>query len=162
MDSVKVEVTGARQVGVRFEEFPDHLYEALRAEIHAIGDELLELVKAATPQKTGKLRSEERLRVFADKNRIKAQVDVSGEFAKAGALEYGAHRATKVGSHSMRLDHAWNEKFDAPESVLVGAYTRTPNIEEHAFERGPLHEMQAAVLTRLNETVAKAAGEANA
>jgi hypothetical protein len=40
MDSIKIGLTGDRQAGLRFEEFPDHLYEGLRQEIDALTNEL--------------------------------------------------------------------------------------------------------------------------
>jgi len=167
MDAVKIDVTGVRQVGLRFDEFPDELYVELKAEIDALSNELFSRVQAATPDATGLLRSQERLRLFADPNRITGYVDVEGgkgsqDFAKAGALEYGAHRATKVSAHGMRLDHYWARKLAAPETVLVQAYARTPDIQEHAFERGPLEAMQPEIIARLNAVVERAVAEANA
>jgi hypothetical protein len=164
---VHFDVTGARQVGLRFDAFPDALYDDLKGEIDALSVELLARVQASTPVKTGALRASERMRLFADKNRITGYVDIaagkgSQAFAKAGALEYGAHRATKVSAHSMKLDHAWGYKLAAPMDVLVAAYTRTPDIEEFAFERGPLAEMQPEVIARLEAVVAKATAVANA
>lgn len=167
MDALRIEVTGLRQVGLRFEEFPDNLYGELRTEIYGLTEELLGLVEGATPELSGKLRGQERMRVFADKDHIKGQVFIAGtkgsqDFAKAAALEYGAHNAAKVKAHRMRLDHAWDVKLSAPEMVMVSAYSRTPNIEEHRFERGPLAEMQPEILERLNAVVAKGVAEANA
>lgn len=164
MDSFKVEITGDRDVGVRLDAFPGGLYDELVAAIHQLGTELYPRIVAATPDRTGKLRSEERLRFFADKNRISARVDIAAggtEAAKAGALEYGAHRATHVRAHRMRLDHAWAEKLAETINVLVSAYTRTPDIAERRFERGPLAEMQPEILARLNQVVEQGAAKAN-
>jgi hypothetical protein len=61
----------------------------------------------------------------------------------------------------MRLDHHWADKLSAPETVLVAAFTRTPNIQEVAFERGPLAAMQAEAIARLNAVVGKVTAEAN-
>lgn len=167
MDAIRFDVTGVRQVGLRFDEFPDGLYEDLRQEIDALSIELFARVEASTPERTGLLRSEERVRLFTDPNRITGYVDVEGakgsqDFAKAGALEYGAHSPTKVSGHSMSLDHYWAHKLAAPETVLVGAYTRTPDIAEVAFERAPLAQMQPEIVARLNAAVEKAVAEANA
>lgn len=167
MDAIRIEVTGARQAGIRFDAFPDGLHADLLTEIRALGGELLVRVEADTPMATGLLRSEERLRVFDDPNRVTAYVDIqadkgSGEFARAGALEYGAHRATKVDAHSMRLDHHWSLMLSAPETVMVAAFTRTPNIQEFAFERGPLAAMAPEVFARLNAVVETATVKANA
>ncbi len=167
MDTIRISVTGDRQVGLRFDNFPDALYEDLRSEIDALSSELFTRVQAATPSLTGQLRSQERERLFTDPNRITGYVDIAGgkgsqDFAKAAALEYGAHKATKVKAHAMGLDHHWAEKLAAPEQVLVEAYVRTPNIQEFAFERGPLAQMQPEVIARLNAVVEKAVAEANA
>ncbi len=165
MDSVHIDISGANRVGLRFEEFPDVLYEGLRQEIDLLSNELFARIEAATPSKTGRLRSQERLRLFTDKDRITGYVDIAGEggsqdFAKAGALEYGAHKKTNVSSQSMKLDHAWGNKLAEPMTVIVAAYDRTPNIAEHAFERGPLAEMEPEIMARLEAVVEKAtAGE---
>jgi hypothetical protein len=66
MDSVRIGLTGDRQAGLRFEEFPDELYGELTQTISALGDELLGLIEAATPSRTDELRSKERLRIFTD------------------------------------------------------------------------------------------------
>lgn len=159
---VHVDIAGDRQVGLRFEEFPDALHAELLALIGGqLGPELETLVEAATPDRTGRLRGEEGLRVFDDPQSIKAQVSVTAEFAKAAALEYGAHRSTNVKAHSMRLDHAWSRRFNAPLSVLVSAYTRTPDIDEVDFLRGPLAAMAPEAIARMEDVVAKLAQAAN-
>lgn len=167
MDTIHIDVTGDHQVGIRFEAFPDDLYGDLRQEVDALSVELLALIEADTPTLTGLLHSEERLRLFTDPTRITGYIDIAGEkgsqdFAKAAALEYGAHAATKVGAHDMRLDHYWALRLAAPETVLVEAFTRTPNIEEVAFERGPLEAMAPEIVARLNATVEKRVVETNA
>ena len=168
MDSIHIDVAGARQVGIRFDEFPDDLYADLRAEVSSLSAELFGRVEAATPELTGQLRAAERLRLFTDANRITGYVDIQGGktsgglYAEAGALEYGAHRSTKVKAHTMRLDHHWLLQLADPETVQVPDYTRTPDIAEHAFERGPLAEMAPEVVTRLNAVVERAVAKVNA
>lgn len=165
MDTIRVNVTGDRQVGIRFDEFPDELYDDLKAEISALTTELYGLIDAATPDRTGRLRSEERARVYSDKDRISGRVTIAGDskdFAKAGALEYGAHRSTKVSAHQMRLDHVFGQKLSAPLMVLVDAYSRTPDIQEVAFERGPLGAMEPEIIARLNAVVERNVAKANA
>jgi hypothetical protein len=165
MDSIHISLTGDRQVGLRFEEFPDVLYEDLRQAITALADELFARVVAATPSKTGELRSQERVRVFADENRIAGYVDIGdgtiNDLRKAGALEYGAHKETSVKSHSRKLDHVFDRALSAPMDVIVEAYTRTPNIAATRFERGPLAAMQSEIITKLNAVVEKAVAGAN-
>lgn len=167
MDTIRIDISGDRQVGVRFDEFPDELYDSLRQEIDSLSGQLYSLVQANTPVNEGTLRSQERLRLFTDKTRITGYVDIDGgkgsnDYAKAGALEYGAHRATKVSAHAMGLDHYWAHKLLEPETVMVEAYQRTPNIAERAFERNSLAAMEPEVLARLNAVVAKAVADVNA
>ena len=167
MDAIRIDVTGDRQVGLRFEHFPDALYDELKAMIEELTAELFARVEAATPTATGRLRNQERVRIFTDPNHIKGYVDIAGQggsqdFAKAGALEYGATRSTKVVAHKMKLDHLWANRLNAPIIVLVEAHSRRPNIAEHAFERGPLETMQPEIIARLNAVVEAAAAEANA
>lgn len=169
MDSIHINVANTRQVGLRFDTFPDALYDGLRSEIDALSNELFARVRAATPDRTGRLRSQERLRLFTDKDRITGYIDIAGEgsgknsdFAKAGALEYGTRgRPNDVSAHSMKLDHYWSTKLHRPVTVLVGALQRTPNIAAWSFERGPLAAMQPEVASRLTAVVEKSVAEAN-
>ena len=152
MDSIRIGLTGDRQVGLRFEEFPDALYDALRQEIDSLTTELFARVVAATPSKTGGLRSKERVWIFTDKTRITGYVDVHGTVAdikKAAALEYGAHKPVHVSAYSR------------PDGAIVDAYTRPNNVMERAFERGPLGAMAGQVNARLNAVVEQAVAKAN-
>ena len=59
-------------------------------------------------------------------DRITGYVDIAGgkgsqDFAKAAALEYGAHKVAKVKTHEMSLDHYWSTKLAEPETVMVKA-----------------------------------------
>ncbi|MDE1914739.1 MAG: hypothetical protein KGJ57_17430 [Sphingomonadales bacterium] len=169
MDTIHIDVANARQVGLRFEAFPDALYDDLRREIDGLSAELFAMVQAATPVKTGRLLSQERVRLFTDKERITGYIDIAGEgsgggsdFAKAAALEYGANATVAVSAHSMRLDHYWSYKLNSPVSVLVDAYSRPTTIAQRAYERGPLAQIQPQVMERLNAVVAKNVAEANA
>lgn len=170
MDFIHIDVTGARNAGLRFEEFPSELHDELMQEIDALTIELYALVQAATPTRTGKLHSQERTKLFDDGNKIKGSVFIAGkgsgsnsDFAKAGALEYGSTGEDfRVAAHPMQLDHFLNEKFDAPITVMVKAHDRASSIAEHAFLRGPLAAMTPEVLARLNAVVDKAVAKVNA
>jgi hypothetical protein len=166
--TIRFDVTNARQVGLRFEAFPDALYEDLRREIDALSNELFMRVQALTPSRSGDLRSKERLRLFTDKTRITGYIDIAGEkgsqdFAKAGALEYGTRgRANKVSAHAMKLDHYWSQKLVEPVTVLTRSFERTPNVAQFAFERGALATYQPEVASRLNAVVDNAVKDFNA
>lgn len=166
MDSIRIGIKGDRQAGLRFDEFPDDLRDGLRAEIDSLSRELYARVQGAIPDRTGDLRSKARVRLFDDKDRVTGYVDIAGQkgsqdFAKAGALEYGAHRTKQVKQHQMRLDHYWHEKLTAPRTVIVKAFDRRNNQTEHRFLRGPLAAMQPEVGSRLNAVVEKAVQKAN-
>lgn len=167
MADIRFDVTGDRQVGLRFDAFPDGLYQDLLDEITKDTRQLFAAIQALTPRRTGKLAGEERMRVFQSKDRITGQIDIdapkgSEEFAKAGALEYGAHRARGLlKTHPMKLDHFWSNKLDAPITVMVEAHARPPNVAEVAFERGPLAAMGPEIAARLNAVVEKRVLETN-
>lgn len=152
MDSIRINITGDRQVGLLFDEFPDALYEDFRKAIESLTHELFSRVVAATPELTGALRSEERVRIFTDKNSIKGYIDVHGSIAdikKAAALEYGAHKPVHVSA------------YERPNGAIVKAYTRPNNVIAQAFERGPLAEMQPEIIARLNAVVEQAVAKVN-
>ena len=165
MDAVHFTATGARKAEVVLEQFPDALYEDLRKEIDALTHEVFAIVQSRTPSKTGRLRSEERVWIWADREKITGRINIdapkgSEEFAKAGALEYGAHNARGlIKAHSMRLDHAWEQRLDSPITVMVAAHARPPNIAEVSFIRGALAEVPVA--ERLNAVVEHRAAGAN-
>lgn len=166
-DEVRIDIAGDRQAGLRFEDFPDHLHDDLRSEINSLSNELLGRIEAAIPSRTGTLRSQVRLRMYDQDDRIRGYIDIdarkgSTDHAKAGALEYGSRgKPTKVGAHQMRLDHFWDHQLAAPTTVLVEAYERTPNITEHSFMRGPLGAMRPEIVQRLTGVVERAAADAN-
>jgi hypothetical protein len=167
-DAVYVTVSGERRVALKLDEFPQELRGQLEARISELTAELQAQVEAAAPSRTGKLKSEIRGRVFADNPKhVSGIVDVyapkgSGEFAKAAALEYGASASTNVSTHPMKLDHYWADKLAAPTTVLVAAHSRTVNIAEHDFLRGPLAAMEPQIQMALEEVVEAATIEADA
>jgi hypothetical protein len=166
-DQVRIDIAGDRQTGLRFEDFPDDLHDDLRSEIDSLSRELLSRIEAAVPSKGGTLRSQVRLRMFGQEDRIRGYIDIDGrkgstDYAKAGALEYGSRgKPTKVGAHQMKLDHFWDHRLAAPTNVLVDAYSRTPNIAEHSFMRGPLAAMRPEIVQRLTGVVERAVADAN-
>lgn len=161
MPDVFVTIEGARRVAAKFEAFPPGVLEALKPVIAEKIGELGTRIEAIVPRATGKLASEIRTSVRSGKDYVSGSVRVTAEFAKAGALEYGAHRQTKVKEHQMRLDHRWSRAMQPPELVSVPTHTRTPDIAEQRFMRGPLEEMRAAIEAAIDEAVASATAEAD-
>jgi len=148
-------ITGDRQAEARFERPPAEVQAKLRPIVDDFTARLHAAVVGAEPVRTGKLRGETASRVEERKDRIVGRVFVSArgvEAAKAGALEYGAHRATTVKAHSEQLAHIF-ARFVAPFAVMVGAHSRRLNIEEHAFLRGPLAEIGPQFIAAVEEAV---------
>ena len=166
---INIEITGDRTIGLKFDEFPDQIYEDLHREINALANEAFAREAALLPVRSGRMASQERVRVFPDKNRITGYVDFDGQgsgsgsdYANIGALEYGSKgTSVSVAEHTSQLDHVWNRHLAAPLAVLIKAFDRTPNIGEHDFARGTITSMQGEVTSRLNAVVAKAADEFN-
>lgn len=151
---IGIEITGARQVELKFEQFPKEAHDAILQRIKSLTSRLAARIRGAVPKgPTHKLENDILVQIFDDGDRISGRVSISDDFAKAGALEYGAHRSTKVDKHSMSLDHFWSQILDRPMQVVVSAYTRTPNITEHKFLRGPLATMDEEVITEIREAV---------
>ena len=164
---IHIDISGTRQVGLRFDQFPDALRDELRATIDDLANQLFAMVQARTPNRTGQLLGQEGVKVFVDADKISGKVFVLApdqqSARKAAALEYGSTgQAVTVKGHAMSLDHYWSTKLAAPQTVIVAAYSRTPNIAETAFERGPLEEMAPEIAVRLNATVEAATKAANA
>lgn len=130
-----------RKVTVRFDEFPQQAHKAILGRITQLTQELERRVKSAEPRDTGKLVKDTTSIVRDSAQRVTGTVKITADFAKAGALEYGAHGSTGVQSHTARLDHVFS-RFVSPITVIVAAYTRAVNVQEHEYLRGPLEAMQ--------------------
>lgn len=154
---IAVTISGDREVALKFEQFPQRAHASLLSRITNLTTQLEARVRAAEPSLTGKLRGETVSHVYDDPERIRGVVTVSADFAKAGALEYGAHRATRVKEHYERLGHVF-ARLISPLAVVVSEHTRIPNIQEHAFLRGPLAEMEPEVVEQLKAALVEAIG----
>src|SRR6185437_5854493 len=97
---VTITITGDRKVGLRFEELTPRLHDALLVHIRRLTDELLTRVQQAEPVRTGHLKSSTVAKIYDDETKIAGRVTLSADFAKAAALEYGAHKATRVKAHA--------------------------------------------------------------
>jgi hypothetical protein len=161
-DDIGVAITGDREVGIKFDTFPAQCHDELLAVVQADTPQLASRVASAAPSLTGKLRSEVSHAVFDDKTRITGAVFIRGkdgnDFAKAGALEFGAHGRAKVKAHEATLDHVFGERLDAPMKVMVEAYSRQTNIAARRFERGPLADMASKIEGDLQAAVERSIG----
>ena len=166
MSLIKIDLTGERQAGLRFEKFPSELLADLRAEIDSLTNELRGRVATAIPTRSGELRSSLHDELIDGDDKVTGRVTVAkGNQAlhkKAAALEYGSKgKKRPVRQHKMRLGHYWDEKLAAPRTVIVKAFQRTPNVKAHKFLRGPMEAMRPTILARLNKVVERAAQEAS-
>ncbi len=155
MTAIHFAVTGDREVALKFEEFPRQVHDRLLERIRDLTAELETNVRAAEPERTGRLRSETSSRIFDQPTRIHGQVSIAAEFGKAGALEYGSHRKIEVRAHQARLDHVFSRLADL--EVEVGAHARLTDVAEHRFLRGPLESMTPEILASLEEALSAAA-----
>jgi hypothetical protein len=166
MDSVKIDITGDRLVGLRFDEFPTDLHDALLEQIDGLTSELRARARAS-PRKpratcSGKLRQ----RVYDDEHKITGRVDIASDDPRITAR---LARSNMVQRSAREGQGSWHEagpllerQARSPITVLTKAYNRVPAIAEHAFERGALAAMQPAVLSTLNAVVERAVQKANA
>jgi hypothetical protein len=160
MAGVGVVITGDRRVEQIFDKFPEILRPQLRAVIEDETEQLASRVRSAVPRKTGKLASEIATAVRESDTRITGIVRLTGEYAKAGALEYGAHRTITVRDHSERLGHVWG--LVAALLVDVPSHERHQNLEAFRYLRGPFAEMEAEITSRLQEVVNRSTEDVNA
>lgn len=156
-DDIGVFVSGDRALAQRFDDFPESLRGRLRDAITEETNQLRSRIEALVPRRTGRLASEIVSGVFDDPDRVTGRVTVSGEYAKAGALEYGGkNKPFKVLSHQMRLDHLWARATATPLIVDVPQYTRSIHTPALRFMRGPLEEMRGEVMEALHAAVTEA------
>lgn len=159
MDDIAVIVTGARELALKLDALPTRLHDDLYARIGALTDELEGRVLGVVPKRTGRLESEITKFVIDKPDYISGRVRVSAEFAKAAALEYGAHGTANIAAHQMLLTQVFGHALVAPISVLVDAYQRQMNIEARRFLRGPEEAMRGEVEEALRETVDRVVAE---
>lgn len=159
-DEIGFEIVGDREVQLRLDELPQAVHDSLLRRLTSLTAELAARVEAAAPERTGKLRSEVASRVYDDRvDRIRGRVTLSGEFGKAAALEYGAHKRTNVAAHAMRLDHVFANRLAAPLTALVAAHSRLANIAATRFLRGPAASMAPEIIAELRQAIVEAAAE---
>jgi len=163
--TISVEITGDRQVGLKFEEFPRQAHDRLLETITKMTDRLEAAVLGSEPFLTGKLRSTTVEKVYSDNpDRIAGYVRIIADFGKAGALEYGSHRTITVNSRSAgqrgRQGHLRIlSMFAKASNAVAAAYTRTTNIAAEAFLRNSLGDLEAEFLAELDQAMQEAVDE---
>ena len=158
-DGVAIVTRGDKELGLRFDTFPAGLQSKLETRIRGLTQTLEERIEAATPKKTGLLRSEEKVNIYtgdSGSNRVAGYVSVyapgrPGEYAKAATLEYGSNKTRKLRS-----------RLAGARRRLERRISRTPHIEAFRYLRGPFEAMRPEIEAALDETVAEAAAEGEA
>ena len=136
------------QLQVHFAKLPMTLQTNLRKTISALTAELLGLVRAAEPVRTGLLRAQTRSYVDTSESYVRGRVRIlatghaSRTGAAFGALEYGAHSAILVAAHRRR-------------GGLVREYARVVNIREQRFLRNSMDAIRGKATTELEAAIAK-------
>lgn len=166
-EDLGVYITGAREMGLRFERFPETLRADLVPVIGELTAETLAMVEALLPNRTGRLRGEMSMAVHDLPDAVTGVVGLppglgSGPdsvYAAAGALEYGAHGDYTVKAHAMRLDHLWARATGLPMTVDVPEHSRRLDLEARRFMRGPALAMRGRVFARLEDVVDRTVAE---
>jgi len=146
---------GERELSDRFETFPTWAHDRLEARIKKIVDTLQGRVEAAAPVRTGKLRSEVKRRVFADKpTRIAGYVDVfagadSREYPKAATLEYGTNKPRRIFQRAASGAYAVGRK-GGKTFRLVDRVTRPVHIRAFRYLRSPFQAMRPEIEAQLD------------
>ena len=157
---VNFTVTGDRKIELIFEEFPQRMHAALLARVREITDRLEMRVRGGAPRLTGKLQSLIKEVVYDDRgDRISGRVSVTGEYAKAAALEYGVHRDVAVKAHLEYVNHVFGARLSAPSQAMVKAYNRKVDLQARRFLRGPEAEMSGEITQDLQDAIDQAVDE---
>lgn len=164
--TVTVTTRGARELALRFEEFPPQLQDALKTRIGEIVKALDEAVSVAAVDKfahpTGKLASEVTSRLFGnEQGRIAGYVSIyaggdKNEYAKAATLEYGSNRPRKVAARAgsgamMRITGSSRRVY----ARLSGAL----NIKAYRYLRDPLDASRPEIVAALVGVVSQVIAE---
>lgn len=158
-----ITLTGDRDIALRFEQFPERLREKLRAAIGRVLPELAAAEQAAAPRRTGALASEiGATEIQEGPNFIRGIVGMARglpgrEYGKAGAEEYGAHREIIVRKPGVRALNLGLKRLRKSHPDKL--YTRTVNIIERRYIRGPFAAMRGQIQDELADAVNEAVRE---
>lgn len=150
-------ITGDTAIEASFAKWPEEIRASLCKRIEALTQELYARVVASAPERTGDLKNEFMFKVYDNTDSVKGVVTLEGkldpkEYAKAAALEYGAHRTAKVKKYRRTISEAFGRSI-SPMRIQVKNYSRQPNIQEYAFLRGGLASMEAEAVAELNAAI---------
>lgn len=157
---IAAELTNERRAGLLFDRLPKNAHAGILERITSLTRQLEARILGVIPTGKGKLASQVRAFVDDRQTKISGKVKViagnsKSDHGKAAALEYGAHGRFTVAAHQRTISTVFGRAV-APTVAFVEAYSRTANIAEHRFLRGPLAEMRAQIAAELNLALAQA------
>jgi hypothetical protein len=154
-----------RAVKLRLEDLPSRLRSRLHPVIARLTEELLGRVRAAEPDRTGKLRAATQAFVDDKENFVRGRVRVLAVPGRGGshniaaaALEYGAHGLVEVKQHQTHIDTVFGRVMGR-QLAIVDAYNRRENITAERFLRGPAAALRPTALAALQQVVDEAVKE---
>ena len=151
----------ANRFQVRLDQFPKELQDRFEAKIRELTNQMLRLVQAREPVRTGRLRSQ--THAYVDKNPVKlwvrgrvrilpVQTGVNRTAAAFGALEYGA--PGKSGRRTGKVEVAGYLRG----RDRVSAYQRKrPRIQARRFLRSSMAVMAPKARAELQQVLNQAA-----
>jgi hypothetical protein len=151
---------GDRELGLRFDVFPDQARKKLEERIRGLTEQLDERVAAAAPVRTGKLRTEIASRTFSGQQRVAGYVSVYApgvptEYPKAATLEYGSNKVRRVRERLSFLGRLGGVKA----RLVKRAAGKPAHIAAFRYLRGPFEGMRAEIEAALDEAIAETVAE---
>lgn len=160
--TVTVTTRGARELAVRFEQFPQELRAKLSERINEATESLYEAIRVAAVDRfshpTGRLQSEIAGRLYDNESgRIAGYVSVragsdSNEYAKAATLEYGSDKPRKVSARAG--SGAWM-RITGSSRRIYGRTGEPAHIPAFMYLRGPFEEMRPEIEAALVEAISQ-------
>ena len=162
-DFISVSVVGDRLVAQKFDDALPTMRDRLRGSIVTSAKRMKALIASRAP---GRLSAKVEEDDWETPDKIVGRVGFSGDWALAGALEYGGSgKPFKVSAHKMRLDHAWGHQMKHPTEVIVGLYRRTltqQSMPARRFVRDPFEANKEQIAQDLQIAANEAVDEINA
>lgn len=156
------DIKGEREVSLRFDQFPDRAKDRLRDRITSFVDTLQAAIEGAAPQKTGRLKSEIKGRVYESAHRIAGYVSVyapgiPGEYAKAATLEYGTSKPRRAFERNSRMAFALGRS----KRRIVSRLSKPVHMDPRRYLRGPFADLRGGFEEQIAAALSEAAQDSN-
>lgn len=144
----------------RFDTLTADIKTKLRGRINTLTRRLHGMVQAAEPRRTGRLHELTRAVITEGENYIRGRVVIRGDRrgahnVAAAALEYGAHRVSRVREHTARRTRVFGRPVGSI-TVRIRAHRRRPNIAARRFLRGPAAAIRPLALAEIKAALGDA------